>query len=37
MKRFGTPEDVANAILFFASEESAYITGSVLEITGGLA
>ena len=28
---------VANAILFFASEESAYITGSVLEITGGLA
>ena len=37
MKRLGTPDEVASAILFLASEESAYITGSVLEITGGLA
>ncbi|MBP5671547.1 MAG: 3-oxoacyl-ACP reductase FabG [Victivallales bacterium] len=37
MKRLGKPEEVAQAILFLASEESAYITGSVLEITGGLA
>ncbi len=33
--RLGRPEDVANAVLFFASEESAYITGQVLPITGG--
>lgn len=34
--RFGQPEEVANAILFLASEESAYINGAVLEVTGGL-
>jgi 3-oxoacyl-[acyl-carrier protein] reductase len=33
--RVGKPEDVANAVLFFASEESAYITGQTLPITGG--
>lgn len=33
--RFGTPEDVANAVLFFCSEESSYITGQVLPVTGG--
>jgi 3-oxoacyl-[acyl-carrier protein] reductase len=33
--RVGTPADVANAILFLASEESEYITGQVLPITGG--
>ncbi len=33
--RVGLPEDVANAILFFACEESAYITGQTLPITGG--
>ena len=31
----GKPEDVANAVLFLASEESSYITGQVLPITGG--
>ena len=36
MRRFGTAEEVANAVLFLASEESGYITGSLLEITGGL-
>ena len=35
-KRFGKPEEVADAILFLASRESAYITGAVLEVTGGL-
>jgi 3-oxoacyl-[acyl-carrier protein] reductase len=34
--RIGTPEDVANAILFFASPASDFITGEVLEIHGGL-
>jgi 3-oxoacyl-[acyl-carrier protein] reductase len=33
--RIGRPEDVANAVLFFACEESAYITGQTLPITGG--
>ncbi len=33
--RIGKPEDVANAVLFFASEESNYITGQTLPITGG--
>lgn len=33
--RIGRPEDVANAVLFFACEESGYITGQTLPITGG--
>jgi 3-oxoacyl-[acyl-carrier protein] reductase len=36
LKRFGTPEDVTHPVLFLASKEAAYITGSVLEVTGGL-
>lgn len=35
LDRLGTPEDVANAVFFLASEESSYITGEILEITGG--
>lgn len=35
LKRFGSAEEVANAILFLASEEASYITGQVLPITGG--
>jgi 3-oxoacyl-[acyl-carrier protein] reductase len=33
--RIGRPEDVAHAILFFACEESSYISGQTLPITGG--
>jgi 3-oxoacyl-[acyl-carrier protein] reductase len=33
--RIGRPEDVAHAVLFLASEESSYITGTMLPITGG--
>jgi 3-oxoacyl-[acyl-carrier protein] reductase len=36
VKRFGKPVEVAHGVLFLASREAAYITGSVLEITGGL-
>ncbi len=36
MKRFGQPEDVAHAVLFLAAKESSYITGTTLEVTGGL-
>lgn len=34
--RFGTPEDVANAVAFLVSDEAAYITGQVLSVDGGL-
>lgn len=34
--RFGTPEDVANAVVFLASKESDYITGQVFHINGGM-
>ena len=36
MRRFGTPEEIAESVLFLASHRAAYITGTVLEITGGL-
>ncbi len=35
-KRIGEPNDVANAVLFLASEESSYITGQVIHVNGGL-
>jgi len=35
--RWGTPEEVAYAVAFLASEEAAYITGQILNIDGGLA
>ncbi len=35
-KRMGEPEDVANAVLFLADEKSSYITGQVLEVSGGM-
>ena len=36
LRRFGTGEDVAKAALFFASDESSYITGAELVIDGGI-
>jgi 3-oxoacyl-[acyl-carrier protein] reductase len=36
LKRGGTPEDVANACVFLASEESTYITGQVIQVDGGM-
>lgn len=36
MGRFGKPEEVASAVKFLASEESSYITGTVINVNGGL-
>lgn len=36
MNRFGKPEEVASLVSFLASKESAYITGQVISINGGL-
>lgn len=36
MNRFGTIEDVANSVVFFASPESGYITGQVMHVNGGM-
>ncbi|HYX89962.1 MAG TPA: SDR family NAD(P)-dependent oxidoreductase [Myxococcaceae bacterium] len=35
IRRLGTPEDVADAAVFLASEQSAWITGMILDVTGG--
>jgi 3-oxoacyl-[acyl-carrier protein] reductase len=35
MRRLGRPEDIANGVLFFAAEESSWVTGQVLAIDGG--
>ena len=34
MGRFGTPDDIANAIVFFASDLSNYVTGEILGVDG---
>jgi len=36
LKRFGSPEDIAEAVAFLLSDSSAYITGEVLKVNGGM-
>ena len=36
VQRLGTPEDIGNAYLFFASDEASFVTGQVLGVDGGL-
>jgi len=36
LKRLGTPDDVASAVVFLASDEASYITGQVLAVNGGM-
>ncbi|MBU0964818.1 MAG: 3-oxoacyl-ACP reductase FabG [Proteobacteria bacterium] len=36
MRRFGTPEEVADAVLFLAGPKASYINGAVLDVNGGL-
>jgi 3-oxoacyl-[acyl-carrier protein] reductase len=35
LKRLGTPEDVARAALFLASDDAAWITGVIVDVAGG--
>jgi NAD(P)-dependent dehydrogenase (short-subunit alcohol dehydrogenase family) len=35
MRRPGTPQELSNLVVFMASEESSYITGEAIEISGG--
>ncbi len=36
MGRFGSPEEIAHGIVYLASDESSYVTGSELVIDGGM-
>lgn len=36
LKRFGTPEDIASAVVFLASDHASYITGSTIHVNGGM-
>jgi 3-oxoacyl-[acyl-carrier protein] reductase len=36
LKRWGTPQDVAHAVLYFASEEASFVTGQTLCVNGGM-
>jgi len=36
-KRLGSPDEVASAVLYLASSESAYVTGQTLHVNGGMA
>ncbi|WP_407572443.1 SDR family NAD(P)-dependent oxidoreductase [Deinococcus altitudinis] len=35
MKRLGSPQDIANAVMFFASDQAGWVTGQVLSVDGG--
>ena len=36
LKRIGEPEDVANVVAFLASDDASYVTGQVIEVSGGM-
>jgi 3-oxoacyl-[acyl-carrier protein] reductase len=36
LARFGRSDDVANAVLYFASDEASFVTGQILTIDGGM-
>ncbi len=36
MKRFGTPEDIANAVVWLCSDDASYVTGHLLSVDGAM-
>jgi NAD(P)-dependent dehydrogenase (short-subunit alcohol dehydrogenase family) len=36
LRKLGEPQDVADAVLFLASQESRYITGQTISVNGGI-
>ncbi|MDH3195974.1 MAG: SDR family oxidoreductase, partial [Hyphomicrobiales bacterium] len=36
MRRFARPEEIADAVLFFASDKASFVTGQVLSVSGGI-
>ena len=36
LKRFGTVDDIAKAVAWLAGDESAYVTGQVISVNGGM-
>ena len=37
LRRYGEPEEIASVVSFLVSENASYVTGQVIEISGGLA
>ena len=35
LRRLGTPEEIARAVLFFVSDDAAYVTGQTISVDGG--
>ena len=35
LRKMGTPDDVANVVLFLVSDESSFVSGQVIEVKGG--
>jgi 3-oxoacyl-[acyl-carrier protein] reductase len=36
LRRIGTPEDIARAVLFFCGDDSGYVTGQTISVDGGM-